>query len=385
MGGFVWVLSSQYRYIDRAAMKRIASYLRERWCRLTGIGLVLTVTCITIWLALPSLAHSGVKCSVTRPVSKQILVWLGPRAINQLFDVHAYFYPLESDIVMEGIVSKAERDPAYRKALLVNLDNVDQTWCERRSLLHFAAEYSAETLAKELVHHGANVSLGDIKPLHLASEAGCVSIVEDLLQHGADVDASEAYEYQRPLHKTCISPLPYNIIRGGGLPEEHVGDRDAVCRLLLKHGADVNVRDRLEQTPLYTAAESNAIGIMGILIENGADVNARDFIGRTPLHVASRYGKLHAVQVLIDKGADVNALDLRQQAPLHRAAESFDQRIVALLLEHGADPTLTDIEGKTPFDIALEVAKHANNQPIIDMLSRAINPPPQRIPDTNDQ
>ena len=52
----------------------------------------------------------------------------------------------------------------------------------------------------------------------------------------------------------------------------------------------MNVRNRHEQTPLHTAAESGATEIVRLYIEMGADIMGQDNDGRTPLHLAAKNG-----------------------------------------------------------------------------------------------
>jgi ankyrin repeat protein len=52
---------------------------------------------------------------------------------------------------------------------------------------------------------------------------------------------------------------------------------------LLGHGADLNCRDSIKQTPLITAAEGASLSIVKILLGHGVSVNARDEIGQTAL------------------------------------------------------------------------------------------------------
>ena len=77
-------------------------------------------------------------------------------------------------------------------------------------------------------------------------------------------------------------------------------------RALIDAGADVNVRDRNNATPLhYTSRHSRNPEIIKLLIEKGADINAKIKSGAAPLHEAASYMNLEATKVLIEAGADV--------------------------------------------------------------------------------
>jgi ankyrin repeat protein len=59
------------------------------------------------------------------------------------------------------------------------------------------------------------------------------------------------------------------------------------ARLLLEHGAEVNRRDKDNQTPLHLAMGRERFKLARILLEHGADANAENNNGKTPLHILS--------------------------------------------------------------------------------------------------
>lgn len=63
-------------------------------------------------------------------------------------------------------------------------------------------------------------------------------------------------------------------------------------RVLLKHSADVNARDKHWQTPLHVAAANKAVRCAEALIPLLSNVNVLDRAGRTPLHHAAFSGHL---------------------------------------------------------------------------------------------
>ena len=79
---------------------------------------------------------------------------------------------------------------------------------------------------------------------------------------------------------------------------------------LLKAGAQINfkVPDNL-QTPLMAALEfNNSLDIIRLLIEHGAEVNVADIYGKTPLFYAAEFNhKLPVVELLVNHGADLEA------------------------------------------------------------------------------
>lgn len=133
------------------------------------------------------------------------------------------------------------------------------------------------------------------------------------------------------------------------------GDIDQV-NLLISKGADVNLRNRMNWTPLHTAIQNRRQALIELLIAKGADINAKDNRGQTPLHVAVNTSQKDAVELLIAKGADVNVMGSRGDNALSLAKKRRNTEIIDLLLKHGAkEPSLEDLmgdryyEGENPY------------------------------------
>jgi ankyrin repeat protein len=121
------------------------------------------------------------------------------------------------------------------------------------------------------------------------------------------------------------------------------GNAESV-RILLDRGADVKARNKSDATPLIYAAYD--FEKTQLLVEKGADVNARSAADMTPLLVAvSIHGNTQTVRYLVEKGADVNALGPLGSDALQLAAFKGDIDMVRLLLKKGADPKLKDKGG----------------------------------------
>ena len=102
-------------------------------------------------------------------------------------------------------------------------------------------------------------------------------------------------------------------------------------KLLIRGGANVNVKDEHGWTPLHYA--TSHIEVAKVLIDNGANVNAENKYGTTPLHFA---GSTEVAKLLLDNGADVNARDGKGQTPLHKAVSEAHPEVADLLRKHGA-------------------------------------------------
>jgi ankyrin repeat protein len=143
------------------------------------------------------------------------------------------------------------------------------------------------------------------------------------------------------------------------------GNTESV-RILLERGADPKARNKSEATPLIYAACS--FDKTRLLVEKGADVNAQSAIGMTPLLVAvSVHGNMETVRYLLDKGADLKAVvALDGTDALQMAAEKGDVAMVRLLLKKGADPRRANLAGYTALLNSFAVPDKESVQVLID-------------------
>ncbi|MEL4895394.1 ankyrin repeat domain-containing protein [Crocosphaera sp. Alani8] len=80
------------------------------------------------------------------------------------------------------------------------------------------------------------------------------------------------------------------------------GDLEVV-QSLVDRGADVNVKDKENATPIMRSVSRNYQEIVKLLIEQGADVNAINDWGYTPLKYATKLNLKEMQQILKDAGA----------------------------------------------------------------------------------
>jgi BRCA1-associated RING domain protein 1 len=76
---------------------------------------------------------------------------------------------------------------------------------------------------------------------------------------------------------------------------------DAVLREI-KNGADCNVQNRDQQTPLHVACRHGHLKVAQILIDHGAQIEVANGHGETPLQIAKSRGYVDIVRLLVLEG-----------------------------------------------------------------------------------
>ena len=166
---------------------------------------------------------------------------------------------------------------------------------------------------KEAIKHGADVNAKDNRGWPLWVYAKNKEVLDLLVKNGAKIPGFDVKKYNKGY-------TPLHLAAENGSKE--------VVKLLIKYGANVNAYGavsvpvtatlhvfaprviKISKTPLHIAVERGYKDIAELLIKHGADVNAKDRYGETPLHYAARVGRRDIAELLIKHGANVNAKDM---------------------------------------------------------------------------
>ena len=281
--------------------------------------------------------------------------------------------------------------------------------------LLYAAREGCLACAAALIEAGADVNFQDpdlVPPLSAAIVNGQYDVAALLVERGADVNRTDRWG-RTPLWSMVDMHTPPRSQRPDVFEADAAGG-DALLRLLLARGADVNAQlvlfppyrslaDRgsdnlltIGATPLIRAAKAGDAAAMTLLLERGAAVDALTADGITPLlaaaGVASRDSDsrgrfkteqeaIEAVGLLLAAGANINAVDNRGVTAVHGAAFWGFNELVQFLADRGARLDAKDRRGMTPIDSAMgraggngfggnRIDVHADTAALIENLLR---------------
>lgn len=140
------------------------------------------------------------------------------------------------------------------------------------------------------------------------------------------------------VERLCQEGIDVNVTSGRGTPLEHAVSRDhnEITEILLRHGANANVKDENGSTPLHQAANNGNYQIVEHLLEYGANTEAMSNLGETPLMVAWAWKCPKVNELLVRYGANVNTTTPNGWTPLRKAVHFKQKQQVQLFLNNGS-------------------------------------------------
>ncbi|XP_036142402.1 histone-lysine N-methyltransferase EHMT2 isoform X2 [Monomorium pharaonis] len=172
------------------------------------------------------------------------------------------------------------------------------------------------------------------------------------------------------------------------------GDLEKLVNVLA--GAQVDVMDRNQLTPLMLASSKGNAAVVKYLVRVGADVTLKGEDGMTALHMGAKSGHLEVCKIilteckvprtlvdsvddggwtsliwacefchadvaryLLDKKCDPLIRDAEQNIALHWSAFSGSSEITEMLLNEGCDVNAVNVHGDTPLHIAARQDQYA--------------------------
>ncbi len=257
--------------------------------------------------------------------------------------------------------------------------------------LAYAAREGCMDCARHLVEAGANIDLGDIEnvtPLNLAIMNLRFDTAKYLIEAGANVD-KWSLRGENPVY----SAVDVNTLPHGGYPDRPSTDATTgleILAMLLNAGANPNLQLKLQPTyrslkddrgadrmlnigatPLLRAAKGHDVEAIKLLLAHGAHIDLPNREGTTPLMAAAGLNAnsidtrgdyatplagqnaKETVALLLANGADMDAADKFGRTALHGAATWGWNPVIQYLYDAGANIQAEDKNGLTPFNYAM--------------------------------
>jgi len=111
-----------------------------------------------------------------------------------------------------------------------------------------------------------------------------------------------------------------------------VGDYKS-AQSLVEAGADLNYKDKSNNTALIYACSNGFFKIAKLLIDSEADIYLKNDTNYDPLTLACKYGHLEIVKLLLDNYADINQVS-SYGTPLMIACETENLKLIDLLFSY---------------------------------------------------
>ncbi|XP_030834528.1 serine/threonine-protein phosphatase 6 regulatory ankyrin repeat subunit B-like [Strongylocentrotus purpuratus] len=144
------------------------------------------------------------------------------------------------------------------------------------------------------------------------------------------------------------------------------------CELLVSHGANPNLSDKLGRTALHWAVFYKKSEFVKVLLKGEGDVTKEDKKGQNVMQFAIRMNAARCLQLICETLKDASAAKILSKpsasvgTPLIQATKLGHQECCQILLQAGAN---IDIQDQAYFDkTALLIATELNNADIVEML-----------------
>jgi ankyrin repeat protein len=224
-------------------------------------------------------------------------------------------------------------------------------------------------LVQSLLDHGAEIDARTgIAGTALGSAIwhGHEEITRMLLDHGADINLEDSEGLNIALYNTIVAPDRF-------LTSHY---RQRMFELLFGRG--VRAKPAAFNIFLHIAAQCLQVSTIEMLVHAGADPHYRDHHSRNAMHVLAEKCAWttfdDTADLLLDLGVDINAVGGEYDTALIAASSRGHEQLVKYLLNHGADVGYKSDKHGTAIDVARaadDTWLEQNYEEIIQMLMEA--------------
>lgn len=180
-----------------------------------------------------------------------------------------------------------------------------------------------------------------LSPVLVASHHHKPAIAEFLASKTGSLDVFEAAS--RGKRTQIVRLLAHNPLLINDYAEDGFQPLGLACffghyetaEFLIKAGAAINLQSRnaLKAAPIHSASDAGYPKIVSLLLKNGADPNLRDQAGNTSLHIAAQNGNKELTHLLLLNGADLSMHNKDGKLAVDLASEEGHTAAAALLRE----------------------------------------------------
>lgn len=131
-----------------------------------------------------------------------------------------------------------------------------------------------------------------------------------------------------------------------------------LAQILLKYGADINMRDNLCRNCLFyllNSEKDDILEFLSFLIKNDVNVNEVDLDGNSPLIIAVNKNMKQILRMLLANGANVDhKVSDSGNTALHIAVQSCDIEVVQIILSYRPNLGIVNKNNETPIELAAQ-------------------------------
>ena len=191
------------------------------------------------------------------------------------------------------------------------------------------------------------------KVLHDVIQYDYPELIKYLVENGADVNVRNKNNESillRAARSGYFEIVKYLLDeRGMNINERTDSNKTILCLAaesgnldLVKYLMDEKKMRIKRGNDLCAAARSGNLELVKYLVRKGANINSEDDNGNSILCAAAAYRNIEIVRYLVNNGANINSTDMYGSTALHKAVRDGDLKLVTYLIKNGANVNARD-------------------------------------------
>jgi ankyrin repeat protein len=157
-----------------------------------------------------------------------------------------------------------------------------------------------------------------------------------LIRHNADLTIRDA-KGQSPLYKACM-----------------LGRENMISLLLESLSFDIQDEDNNNETIFMALIRSRNLDLLHKIIVDEELVNQANYLGETPLHIAAKSGDIRIVSYLLENKAFIHRKNNLGETPLYYAVKYWNSDVIDFLISKGALMGMKTKAGESAYDLLLK-------------------------------